>query len=116
MCSAGTLRRASDEGTTTIDAIAERVVDELEARGLVVSEEPDRGLVSLQALAEEESVDPVTIYRRYIWETGLGLPKRTEEGLPKESEKRTTYLSRLEIEVGEPLDTRVVRREAGLTD
>ena len=101
---------------TAIDAIAERVVDEMERRGLVVPEEPDRGLVPLQQLAEEEGVAPSTIYRRYIWETGLGLPKRTEEGLSKESEKRTTYLSRLEIEVGEPLDTRVVRREAGLID
>jgi hypothetical protein len=105
-----------DDLTTegALETLAERVVDEMQRRGLVVSEEPDRGLVSLQQLAEEEGVDPSTIYRRYIWETGLGLPKRTEEGLPKESEKRTTYLSRLEIEVGEPLDTRVVRREAGL--
>ena len=97
-----------------LDALAKRVVDEMERRGLVVSEEPDRGLVSLQQLAEEEGVDPSTIYRRYIYR--MGLPKHTEEGLPKESEKRTTYLSRLEIEVGEPLDTRVVRREAGLID
>ena len=99
-----------------LDKLARRVVDEMERRGLVASEGPDRGLVPLQQLAEEEGVDPSTIYRRYIWDTGLGLPKRNEEGLPKEDEKRTTYLSRLEIEVGEPLDTRVVRREAGLID
>ena len=101
---------------STLETLAERVVDEMERRGLVVPEGSDRGLVSLQQLAEEEGVAPSTIYRRYIWETGLGLPKRTEEGLPKEGEKRTTYLSRLEVEVGEPLDTRVVRREAGLVD
>ena len=99
-----------------LDELARRVVDEMERRGLVVPEGSDQGLVPLQQLAEEEGVAPSTIYRRYIWETGLGLPKRTEEGLPKEGEKRTTYLSRLEIEVGEPLDTRVVRREAGLID
>jgi len=98
-----------------LDALAERVVDEMERRGLVASEDPDRGLVPLQQLAEEEGVAPSTIYRRYIWDTGLGLPKRNEEGYPKEREARTTHISRLEIEVGEPLDTRVVRQEAGLT-
>jgi len=97
-----------------LDELARRVVDEMQRRGLVVSEEPDRGLVSLQQLAEDKGVDPSTIYRRYIYR--MGLPRRNEEGFPKESEKRTTYLSRLEIEVGEPLDTRVVRREAGLID
>lgn len=102
------------ETENALNVLAERVADELEARGLVVAEDPDRGLVPLQQLAEEEGVDPSTIYRRYIYR--MGLPRRNEEGLPKEGEKRTTYLSRLEIEVGEPLDTRVVRREAGLID
>lgn len=105
--------------TTAIDydRLAAAVVDEMEDRGLVAggsSAQKEKGLVPLQELAEEEGVAPSTIYRRYLY--GTEIPRRTAEGFEKESKGRTTYISRAELEVGERLDTRIVRREAGLIE
>lgn len=125
MCSAGTLRRASDEGTTTFDAIAERVVDELEARGLVLpaerappAESPVEardqamGLATPKQIATDLGISRRTVHRRINeWD----LVRRDAEGYPKKKEGGTTYISRTAWQKRGPLATQTVRRLAGLS-
>jgi hypothetical protein len=94
--------------------VAETVVQILQEEDLVATAPGKGGLVSLQALAEEEGVAPSTIRRRYIYRKGL--PVRNAEGYPKERHGRTAFLSRAEIEAGEELPTETVRRRAGLQE
>jgi hypothetical protein len=94
--------------------LAEAVVDEMEARGLVipVAEAGKSELVEACDLAEEQQHARETIHRKI---TEWGLVRRGEDGYPKEG-GGTTYVSRTAYEMQEPLPTDVVRRAAGLTD
>jgi hypothetical protein len=101
-----------DLSTDMLDALAVRIVDELEARGLVEPKEKD--LVSVQKLAEEEGVSRSTVYRRL---ERYGIPRRDVTGKPKtEGDKRTTFVSRAEWRSAGALSTRQVRRADGHYD
>jgi len=91
------------------DRLASAVVDELEDRGLVG--EGDE-LLTIQQVAERTGLSTPTVYRRL---NRHDIPKRDAGGRPKDGGKTTTFISWSEWQLAEQLDTRIVRRNAGLT-
>lgn len=89
--------------------LASAVVDELEDRGLVG--EGDE-LLTVKQVAERSGITTPTVYRRLNRE---GIPKRDVAGRPKDGGRSTTMISWSEWQLAEKLDTRIVRRNAGLT-
>jgi len=90
--------------------LASAIVDELEDRGLVG--EGDE-LLTVKQVAERAGLSTPTVYRRL---NRHDIPKRDAGGRPKDSgEKTTTLISWSEWQLAEELDTRIVRRNAGLT-
>jgi hypothetical protein len=108
---------------TAIDAIADRLADELQARGLVLpaeraapaeeARERKMGLATPKQIATDLGMSRRTVHRRINqWD----LVRRDAEGYPKETEGGTTYISRTAWQKRGPLATQTVRRLAGLID
>jgi len=109
-----------------LNALAERVVDELEARGLVLpagraapaespveAGEQTMGLATPKQIATGLDISRRTVHRRI---NEWGLERRDAEGYPKEAEGGTTYISQAAWQKRGPLATQTVRRLAGLID
>ena len=110
------------ETETTIDAIAERVVDKLEARGLVLpaksaapaekARDRTMGIATPKQIATDLGISRRTVHRRINeWD----LVRRDAEGYAKETEGGTTYISQAAWHKRGPLATQTVRRLAGLS-
>lgn len=89
--------------------LASAIVDELEDRGLVG--EGDE-LLTVKQVAERAGISTPTVYRRL---NRHDIPKRDAGGRPKKGGNTTTMISWSEWQLAEELDTRIVRRNAGLT-
>lgn len=110
---------------TVINAIAERVADELEARGLVLpadraapterpveAREQAMGLATPKQIATDLGISRRTVHRRINeWD----LVRRDAEGYPKDTEGGTTYVSQAAWQKRGSLATQTVRRLAGLS-
>lgn len=107
---------------TVINAIAERVVDKLEARALVLparsaasaeeARERKMSLATPKQIATDLGISRRTVHRRI---NEWGLVRRDAEGYPKEAEGGTTYISQAAWQKRGPLATQTVRRLAGLS-
>lgn len=105
--------------------LADRLADELEARGLVLpaeraapAESPveagerTMGLATPKQIATDLGISRRTVHRRINeWD----LVRRDAEGYPKEAEGGTTYVSQAAWQKRGPLATQTVRRLAGLS-
>ena len=103
--------------------LADRLADELEARGLVLpadraasaeeARERKMGLATPKQIATDLGISRRTVHRRINeWD----LERRDAEGYPKEAEGGTTYVSQAAWQKRGPLATQTVRRLAGLID
>jgi hypothetical protein len=102
--------------------LADRLADELEARGLVLpaeraasaeeARERKMGLATPKQIATDLGISRRTVHRRINeWD----LVRRDAEGYPKETEGGTTYVSQAAWQKRGPLATQTVRRLAGLS-
>ena len=105
--------------------LADRLADELEARGLVLpadraapterpmeAREQAMGLATPKQIATDLGISRRTVHRRINeWD----LVRRDAEGYPKEVEGGTTYISRTAWQKRGPLATQTVRRLAGFS-
>lgn len=103
-----------DLNRATINAIAVRLADELEERGLAipVATGSNKGLATPKQIAAHEGITRATVHNRI---NDWSLVRRDAEGFPKEHEGGSTYISWPAWRAREPLPTRTVRRLAGLT-
>jgi hypothetical protein len=106
--------------------LADRLADELEARGLVLpagraapaespveAREQALGLATPKQIATDLGISRRTVHRRINeWD----LVRRDAEGYPKEAEGGTTYISQAAWQKRGSLATQTVRRLAGLTN